>query len=205
MVDCRFEEERRGQRIVGIDEVGRGPLAGPVVCAGVLIPDLSLPFVQDIRDSKRLSAMKRETLSALITQHCETVIVEIGVNVIDELNILQATFKGMEACAAQLQGDHYLIDGNMVPPNLSAQATPIAHGDDMSVSIACASIIAKVHRDRLMGELSHDYPDYDWASNKGYGTARHLKALTLCGATPHHRRSFAPVARAIEARTQSIA
>ena len=203
MADLTYEQAYDGQRVAGIDEVGRGPLAGPVVCAAVVISDPDLPFLQDIRDSKKLTAKKRESLAEQIHRHCDYVIAEIGVDVIDRINILQATFQGMCKAADSINADIFLIDGKIVPPPLQGKAEAIIKGDDKSLSIACASIIAKVYRDRLMVNLAKDFPAYGWERNMGYGTAQHMRELALSGASPHHRRSFAPVARAIESGAQT--
>ncbi len=184
--------------VVGIDEVGRGPLAGPVVAAAVgFPPGVEIPAVND---SKQLSCEQREELDKAIraVPGVKIAIAEVPVEVIDEINILRATHKAMrEAAAAIPEADCLLVDGLPVP-GLPAESFSVVKGDAKSASIAAASIAAKVYRDRLMVELDSRYPGYGFAENKGYGTAGHLKALKELGVTPVHRRSFAPVRDIIE-------
>jgi ribonuclease HII len=179
--------------IAGVDEVGRGPLAGPVVAAAVILPEDFDP--EGIRDSKRLSPQTRETLSERI--RAEATAVGLGIvspGEIDEINILRATCKAMQAALQDLGAafDFVLLDGLSVS-GLGAESIAIVKGDDKSVSIASASIIAKVARDRIMCELDEQYPDYGFAAHKGYGCRTHLEALARHGPCPCHRRSFAPV------------
>jgi len=190
---CFFEREayRRGYGLIsGIDEVGRGPLAGPVVAAAVILPrHVELP---EVRDSKRLSAAQREACCTEILGCARAVGIGcIEAAEIDRVNILQATFKAMIEAVEQLsvRPDFLLIDGPYQLP-LPIPQKGIPRGDQRSVSIAAASIVAKVHRDRLMGEYHALYPAYDFAQNKGYGTARHLAALRRHGPCPLHRLSF---------------
>ncbi len=185
-------EDRIGGRVVGVDEAGRGPLAGPVVAAAVWIDRGRCPAGLD--DSKALCAARR----AVLHDELQAVAV-IGVGVasveeIDRLNILWATMLAMERAVAALRCgfDHVLVDGNRLPRWAHA-ATAIIGGDALCVSIAAASIIAKVTRDRMMVALDAEHPGYGWARNKGYGTADHARGLAALGVTPHHRRSFAPV------------
>lgn len=190
---CHFEKEayRRGYGLVsGIDEVGRGPLAGPVVAAAVILPrDVELP---EVTDSKRLSARQREACCAEILVRASAVgIGRVEAVEIDRVNILQATFRAMIEAIGRLkvQPDFLLIDGPYQLP-LSIPQKGIPRGDQRSLSIAAASIVAKVHRDRLMCEYHHLYPAYDFARNKGYGTVPHLEALRRHGPCPLHRLSF---------------
>ena len=186
--------------IAGIDEVGRGPLVGPVVCACVHIPNPDdLSWLADVTDSKKLSKTKREAFDLLIREHCVFSIVEVSVQEIDNINIFQATMRGMERAAEQLsvQPDFLQIDGNKIPPNLTCDAEAIVKGDTKIKEIACASIIAKVHRDKVMERLGQQFPEYDWHKNAGYGTVHHLQAIKDFGVTEHHRQSFAPVKNAI--------
>lgn len=193
-------ETALGGCVIGLDEVGRGPLAGPVIAAAAwLDPACAYPGLDD---SKRLTARRREILAAGLA---DTALVALGraeVEEIDRLNILQATFLAMRrACDALAERlgrpiDHALIDGPHAP-SLPCPAHPVVGGDGRSLSIAAASIVAKVHRDALMADLARDFPGYGWERNAGYGTAAHLDALARLGVTPHHRRSFAPVARAL--------
>ena len=180
--------------LAGVDEVGRGPLAGPVVAAAVILPQgLCVPGADD---SKRLTAARRD---ALVDQICSSC-VAYGVGAasareIDAINIRRATALAMQRAISRLpvRPDHLLVDGLPVPELGMDAHTGIVQGDHLVHSISCASIIAKVVRDRLMARLARRYPRYGWERNKGYGTAEHLAALARFGPTPHHRRSFAPV------------
>lgn len=187
-----------GGVIAGIDEVGRGPLAGPVIAAAVIIDATTLParLREELDDSKKLSAKKREALAILVLQSCIVGFGEASVAEIDRINILKATFLAMERALAALNCpvDHALVDGNQVPP-LACPVRCVVGGDGLSLSIAAASVVAKVRRDRMMAEFAAAYPGYGWETNCGYGTAAHLLALRRLGPTPHHRKSFAPVAQ----------
>ena len=176
-----------GKTIAGIDEVGRGPLAGPVVTACISIPRDKL--VLGVDDSKKLSEKKRESLYDQLraaADYCETCF--LGPDVIDEINILNATKRAMEQCGAGFEGT-FLIDA-VTGLHLPGEIHPLIHGDALSYMIGAASIIAKVTRDRYMVELDKKYPMYGFARNKGYGTAEHIAALRQYGATPEHRRTF---------------
>ncbi len=185
--------------VCGIDEAGRGPLCGPVVAACVFIPHeaRTLPFWRDVNDSKKLSAIKRDKLFKLITAHSYFGIGEASASEIDKINILQATLLAMSRAYHALQYSCHiaLIDGNKAP-SLPCETQTIIKGDSKSISIACASIIAKVTRDRTMAKLDQLYPAYGWVQNAGYGTQAHLDALARFGPTPHHRQSFAPLKKA---------
>jgi ribonuclease HII len=185
--------------ICGVDEVGRGPLAGPVVAACVSIPDKTLPWLSDIRDSKKLSKPKLKALSTLILEYCHCGIAELPPTEIDRLNILWATMRAMEMAVAEcpVRPDYIYIDGNRTPNNLPCPAEAIIKGDDKVLEIGCASIIAKVYRDNLMERLANEYPHYGWETNSGYGSKKHLDAIQKYGVTTHHRQSFAPVRNAI--------
>ena len=177
-----------GQMPGGIDEVGRGPLAGPVVTACVSIPRDRL--VLGVDDSKKLSEKKREQLYPLLLEaadYAETCF--LGPEVIDEINILAATRRAMETCAAGFRGDVLLIDA-VEGLSLPCPARALIHGDALSYMIGAASIVAKVARDRYMISLDEKYPMYGFARNKGYGTAEHIAALKKYGPCPEHRRSF---------------
>ena len=182
-------------RVAGIDEVGRGPLAGPVLAACVVLPP---GFALDgIRDSKKLSARQRERAEARI--RAEAVAIGIGSvepDVIDRINILQATHEAMRLAYSQLDPlpDFVLIDGLPVRVFPCESRKALVQGDSHSVSIAAASIVAKVARDRLMCAYDTVYPEYGFAGHKGYGSAKHMDALREHGPCPIHRRSFAPVA-----------
>lgn len=199
--DLSFESALSGI-VCGIDEVGRGPLAGPVVAAAVILPaDLPAVLSAELNDSKVLSAKKREALFEVI---CATAAYGVGqaeVEEIDRLNILKATFLAMrravEALPATMAVDWALVDGNQRPP-LPCQVQCIVKGDGRSLSIAAASVVAKVTRDRHMVALGQAFPGYGWERNAGYGTAEHQEAIRRLGPTPHHRRSFAPIADLFE-------
>jgi ribonuclease HII len=183
--------------IAGIDEAGRGPLAGPVVAAAAVLPaEFSLT---GLNDSKQLPETVREQLFASLTTPGKLVGYGIGIaesTEIDRLNILRATFLAMQRAitALPVQPDHLLIDGLPVPVFHQPQ-TAIIGGDAKSLSIAAASVIAKVTRDRMMRRWHSDFPQYDFDQNKGYGTPAHLESLQIHGPCPIHRRSFAPVAQ----------
>jgi ribonuclease HII len=184
----------KGRRLIGVDEAGRGALAGPVVVAAVIL-DYNTA-IDGINDSKKLSPARREKLFGQITASAVAYqIVEVDAAYIDTHNILQATLHGMREAVIALAGDSdlCLIDGNAQPKQLPCQARTVIHGDSLSACIAAASILAKVHRDRLM--VAHDpgFPLYGFARHKGYGTALHLKALEQYGPCPLHRVTFAPV------------
>lgn len=184
--------------VAGVDEVGRGPLAGPVVTAAVIL-DPEYP-IEGLMDSKKLSEARREKLAVLIKER--SLAWSIGraeVEEIDEINILQATMLAMQRAVAGLSPapEHVLIDGNRCP-QLSCTAEAIIKGDGLVPAISAASIIAKVSRDNEMVELDAQYPGYGLAGHKGYPTKSHRDALIELGVTPIHRRSFGPVRRAIE-------
>lgn len=183
--------------IAGVDEVGRGPFAGPVVAAAVILNPAKIPV--GIQDSKKLSKSKREILFEKLTKNADVGIGEASVTEIDNLNILQATFLAMKRAVEALNQtpDGLLIDGNR-DPKIGIPSQLVIKGDSISLSIAAASIVAKVTRDRKMCALSEQYPHYGWEKNAGYGTAEHRKGLSLFGVTPQHRRSFAPIRKILE-------
>lgn len=193
--DYSFEQDLIGQgamQIAGVDEVGRGPLAGPVTAAAVILDPANIP--DGLNDSKALTKKKREALEPLIFASAKVSIAHATVEEIDEINILRASHLAMERAIAGLGDvDHALIDGNMIPRGLTIPATTIIKGDARSVSIAAASIVAKLCRDRVMVELAQQFPGYGWETNAGYGSKSHISALQNLGVTPHHRRSFKPV------------
>lgn len=180
-------------RVAGIDEVGRGPLAGPVTAAAVILNPDDIPA--GLNDSKKLTAARREVLFEEIMARATVCVAHASVAEIDALNILRASHLAMERAVAGLAiaPDHLLIDGNLIPRGLVIGATAIIKGDTKSLSIAAASIGAKVTRDRLMCDLDAQFPGYGWAENAGYPTKHHLSALLNLGVTPWHRRSFKPV------------
>ena len=179
--------------IAGVDEVGRGPLAGPVTAAAVVLDPKQIP--EGLNDSKKLSAKRRAALSDEIFQTAEVCVAHASVEEIDEINILRAAHLAMERAVAGL-GRHpciALIDGNMIPNGLSCPGRSIIKGDGKSLSIAAASIVAKTTRDAIMWDLAQQFPGYGWETNAGYGSKSHMSALQKLGPTPHHRRSFKPV------------
>ena len=196
-------------RVAGVDEVGRGPLAGPVVAAAVVFDRAFLEthehdVLSGLTDSKRLSEKQREAFNAILTQ---SPLVQIGfgladVGEIDEVNILRATHRAMARALAKLSPlpDHVLVDGLFVP-GLPCSSTAIVAGDAKSLSIAAASVVAKVLRDSLMREMDRRYPEYGFAAHKGYGTKAHTQALLEHGPTPAHRRTFRPVRDIIRIRS----
>ncbi|MGH6781939.1 MAG: ribonuclease HII, partial [Sphingomonadaceae bacterium] len=182
--------------VAGVDEAGRGPLAGPVVAAAVILDPARVP--EGINDSKKLSAPRRARLYAAIEASARIGIAIVEAEEIDRINILQATMLAMTRAVSAL-GDavgHVLVDGNRLP-QWHWPATAVVGGDARSLSIAAASIIAKETRDRLMIEADALHPGYGWARNKGYGSAAHMEALNRLGPSPLHRKSFAPVAQAL--------
>jgi len=184
----------RGSRhVAGVDEVGRGPLAGPVVAAAVVIgPDA--PLLDGINDSKQLTHRRRETLAAAIRASYPCAVGAASTREIDRLNIRRATALAMRRALARLQlrPDTVLVDGLPVP-ELGTPHEAIVDGDASCYAIACASILAKTVRDRLMELLAVRHPAYGWDRNAGYGTEEHREAIKHAGVTPHHRRSFTPV------------
>jgi len=180
--------------IVGVDEAGRGPLAGPVVAAAVILDPARLP--RGLDDSKAMSAAAREAaFEAILSRALAVAIGFAPAQEIDRVNIRQATFAAMRRALGglSLRPVHALIDGSDAPPGLPCAHETIVKGDAACLSIAAASIVAKVTRDRIMVDLAQQHPGYGWEANAGYPTAAHLEALRLLGVTPWHRRSFKPV------------
>jgi ribonuclease HII len=202
----RFEFERalwaRGAtRIAGVDEAGRGPLAGPVVAAAVMFPIQWCESgfderLRDLNDSKQLTAAQREDFFSILTSSAEIrfAISVVDAAIIDQINILQATHRAMNGALAQLQPqpEHVLVDGNPVN-SMRLPSTALVKGDSLSYSIAAASVLAKVTRDRMMLEFHEQFPAYGFAEHKGYGTPQHLAAIDTHGPCAIHRRSFAPL------------
>lgn len=192
-----------GRRVVGLDEAGRGPWAGPVVAAAVQIdvPRAPAALLAQLDDSKRLSAARRSRLFRDMTASDAFAIAvgEAGVAEIDLLNILQASLLAMTRAVAALPHtpDHALVDGRQIP-DLPCPADAVVKGDSRSLSIAAASICAKVTRDGIMAGLAQRHPGYGWERNQGYGTREHREGLSRLGVTPHHRQSFAPIRAALE-------
>jgi ribonuclease HII len=192
----RYEREARanGARVVaGVDEVGRGALFGPVVAAAVILPEGCR--IQGLRDSKQLLPEERERLARIVERKALAIAIqEVDSETIDRINIYQATRMAMTAAVMGLsiQPDHLLIDALRL--DVMCAQTSIIYGDSLSISIAAASVVAKVYRDRRMCQLDRDYPQYGLASHKGYSTPEHKQALAAHGPCPLHRRSFRPVA-----------
>ncbi|MCY4306347.1 MAG: ribonuclease HII [Aestuariivita sp.] len=182
-------------RIAGVDEVGRGALAGPVVAAAVILDARNIP--DGLNDSKVLPAIDRRRLVREIQMTAIYAIGEVSAEVIDQINIAQAALLAMKGAILALKPapDFVLIDGISVPVGLEIPATALKKGDSRSHSIAAASIVAKEKRDRVMRHLARRYPDYGWEKNVGYGTKMHRAALEKIGVTPYHRRTFEPVCR----------
>ena len=197
--------------MIGIDEAGRGPWAGPVTVTAIwLCPSAYDTLPADIDDSKKIKPPRRAALAAalMVPPHLsQTVSIEVAQ--IDQMGILKATFAGMVMAASKLADKmvkagwhapvHALVDGNLLPPDMPLPATALIKGDSRSLSIAAASLIAKTSRDQIMQDLALAYPDYGWASNMGYGTKAHQAGLDQFGLTPHHRHSFKPIRRYLEA------
>lgn len=191
--DFSFELNSNQSRVCGIDEAGRGPWAGPVVASAVILNSAQIP--DGLNDSKKLTAKRRDALFDVIKETAQVGVGIATVQEIDELNILQATFLAMRRAVEDLPQppDYALIDGNKIPPHLSCNAEAIVKGDGRSLSIAAASIIAKVTRDRIMVTLAQQFPGYGWERNAGYGVKAHQEGLNRLGVTPHHRVSFKPI------------
>jgi len=192
----KYEEKLKSQgylNIVGVDEVGRGPIAGPVFAAAVVLDPNHIPI--GLNDSKKLSAKKRNLILSEIMKHADVSVGSASEQEIEEMNILQASHLAMVRAIDGLKSvpGHILIDGNLIPSSLDIPATALIRGDASSVSIAAASIVAKVKRDLFMCDLGQHFPGYGWEKNAGYPTQQHLSALQDLGITPHHRRTFRPV------------
>jgi ribonuclease HII len=187
---------KEGAVICGVDEAGRGPLAGPVVACAAILPlsNISTRLLGALDDSKRLTAEVREAVAEKLRVKAIYALGQASVEEIDRFNILRATFMAMRRAFEQLplQPTQAIIDGNM-KPGLPCAETTLVEGDHLSYSIAAASILAKVARDKMMRELHLAHPRYGWETNVGYGTAEHRAAIEAYGLTPHHRVSFKPV------------
>jgi len=180
--------------IAGVDEAGRGPLAGPVVAAAVILPNNH--NIIGLDDSKKLSSKKRNALEQQIIEQCDYALGIAQPEEIDDINILQATLISMKRAVDGLKQKphHILVDGNKLP-DWEYSAKSVIGGDALHANISAASIIAKEYRDRLMIEVDKEYPEYGWVSNKGYGSKTHIEAIKKFGPTPYHRKSFAPVSQ----------
>ena len=201
MPDLSLERACPHSPVAGIDEAGRGPLAGPVVAAAVILGERSLPaeLAERIDDSKAVAADERAELFALLPLYCLIGVGEASVEEIDRFNILRASLLAMRRAVERLPVAPAiaLVDGNQ-PPDLACPVRAVVGGDGISLSIAAASIIAKVTRDRRMAQLARAHPGYGWETNAGYGTPEHLQGLVRLGITPHHRRSFRPVSELLQ-------
>ena len=186
-------QERGFLRVAGLDEVGRGPLAGPVVAAAVVLDPDNIP--DGLNDSKQVAAKRRDTLYEELLEVADVSIAQATVREIEEENILQASHIAMVRALSGLKqpANFALIDGNKIPRGMNLPAETLVKGDTRSLSIAAASIVAKVWRDRLMVDLAQQHPGYGWERNAGYPTKEHKAGLKSHGVTPHHRRTFAPV------------
>lgn len=194
--DARLEQAARDNgylRIAGVDEVGRGPLAGPVTAAAVVLDLAVVP--KGLNDSKRLPKSRHGVLAAELHACAHVAVAHASVAEIDELNILRASHLAMLRAVAMLDPapDFLLIDGHLLPKDLTCAAQAVIGGDGLSVSIAAASIVAKAARDAIMVDLAQQHPGYGWETNAGYSSKSHMSALQDLGPTPHHRRSFKPV------------
>ena len=199
-------EKKFGNVVVGIDEVGRGPLAGPVVAVAVYINRSSWknflrkhPEIIKINDSKKISKKIREKLYKILINIISFGVGAASVKEIEENNILQASLIAMKRAyiSLKISADFVLVDG-INAPKIKAKVKTIKNGDNKSISIATASIIAKVIRDNLMKKLSYKYPEFFWSKNSGYGTKLHIDKIKLLGITPHHRKSFKPITKMIK-------
>ena len=191
--DFTFEQTARAggaRAVAGVDEVGRGPLAGPVTAAAVILDPAAVP--EGLNDSKKLTAAVRERIAKELYAVADVSVAHASVEEIDRHNILRAAHLAMARAVAGLgqTADFALIDGNMIPRDLGCPAEAVVKGDSRSLSIAAASIVAKVARDRIMVDLAQQHPGYGWEKNAGYPTKAHREAILNLGITPHHRRSF---------------
>ena len=186
-----YEKKYQGQIIAGIDEAGRGPLAGPVVCACVIMPLGEEQIIDGVNDSKKLSEKKREQLyEQILKTAISYCIVEVDEKTIDEINILNATKEGMKKAFEGLKTKPDIVLVDAVKLDIDAKQDNIIKGDALSYNIAAASILAKVYRDRLMKEIDSKYPQYQFAKHKGYGTKVHIDAIKTFGPCPLHRKTF---------------
>lgn len=189
-----YDFERQGPvPVCGVDEVGRGPWAGPVVAAAVILDAAAIP--EGLNDSKRLPPERRTALAEILHAQAIVAVGVASVAEIESMNILQASLLAMRRAILGLpvRPALALVDGNKAPPGLPCGCRPIVGGDGLALSIAAASIVAKVARDRMMVSLAQQFPGYGWETNMGYGTRAHQDGLARLGVTPHHRRSFQPI------------
>ncbi len=187
-----FEFDLNYGEVIGIDEAGRGPLAGPVVAASVKIKKFE-EFMNEINDSKKLTIKKREMLYEFLINSCEYSVSIVNNEIIDEINVLEATFRAMRESLEKFsisKNNIILVDGNLKIKGIEYTQEPIVKGDSKSLAIASASIIAKVTRDRIMDEFDLKYPEYGFKKHKGYGTVDHIEKIKKFGPSPIHRKSF---------------
>jgi ribonuclease HII len=192
--DAETELIKKGYKaIAGVDEVGRGCIAGPVTAAAVILNPQKIPI--GLNDSKKLSLKNREKIFQSIQDTCTFCVAHSSVEEIDQINILQASLLSMKRAilGLNIKPDFVLIDGNKSPKGLESKSETIVKGDSKSLSIAAASIVAKITRDRFMSRLDKEFPGYDWSKNVGYPTKLHKSAILNIGITPYHRRSFKPI------------
>lgn len=211
MPDWKFEDKYQGF-VCGIDEAGRGPWVGPVAAAAVVFLNRNInpEILENLNDSKKLSAKKREYLYDLLLKEAENKNLTYGIGLasaaeIDELNILQATFLAMKRATDQLsvKPDICLIDGNRLPKSFCSPTECIIKGDALSYSISAASILAKVYRDELMKKMALRFPQYGFDQNAGYGTKQHIEALQKYGVTEEHRKSYRPIKEFLQANSNN--
>lgn len=194
-----YKEKKISKLVIGVDEVGRGTLAGPVLSAAVILPfDFN---INQLNDSKKLSKIQREKVFKIIKKHCNYKIGIADVNEIDKYNILEATFLSMKRAINKfscVKNYKIIVDGPFSFDKKNKNIVPIVKGDTKFPSIAAASIVAKVHRDKLMTNLSKKFTNYFWEKNAGYGTTQHLQAIQNYGVTIHHRKSFSPIGKILK-------
>lgn len=193
MVNYDIEKNMKAKIICGVDEAGRGPLAGPVVAAAVILDENNIP--EELNDSKKLSEKKRQEIFENIMEKAYCAVASVSAKVIDKINIRNATLIAMKNAVKQLEikPEIALIDGNAIPQNMPCKTHAIIKGDQKSMSIAAASIIAKVTRDKIMCNVARQYPKFDFQKHKGYGTKSHREKLKMFKPTPIHRMTFAPI------------
>jgi ribonuclease HII len=195
--DVSLLKKHNVETLIGIDEAGRGPIAGPVTACACIIPKNCVELLCEVKDSKKLSPLRREKIYKLLnTCSIRYAVSSVCSSEIDKINILQATFKAMKNALKKIKickNTFVVVDGNMEIPHLEFKQCAVKSADNKSLSVAAASIIAKVTRDRYMAKIDKFYPGYGFAKHKGYGTAFHFKSLEKLGPCPEHRKSFIPI------------
>ncbi len=195
-IDAELKLKKQGyKKIVGIDEAGRGCLVGPVFAAAVILDfeNLSMEELNLINDSKKISKKKREIIAEVIKQHSKYNVAIASVEEIDKINILNASMLAMERAIEGLEGDYVLVDGNKMPNIGGIKGEAIVKGDSKVISIAAASILAKVAKDNYLAILAKEFPEFNWDKNSGYPVKEHLEAMKKFGITKYHRKSYKPV------------